>query len=297
MKTVAVLVATYNGEKYIVEQLESIIAQKGVNVNIFVRDDGSSDSTTYILDQYKRKGLLKWYYNGHKGIQKGFLDLCKHAPEADYYAFCDQDDVWDEDKLNIAVQSLSQVQNTKPQIYYCGQRITDENLNILSVHRISNKRNAHTNFLVSNIAGCTAVFNRKLLLAVNNCSPDYILMHDSWVFKICISIGGVYIADPEPHINYRQHGDNSVGLRNGVRNKFRQAKRYLNDFKIQKQIRSLYDCYSNQMTDDYLILSRKICNYDYSFRDWLYLLTSREFNFGSLSLNLIVRIKILLKKL
>lgn len=297
MYKIGVLMATYNGAKYLREQIDSLLRQKGVNIEILVRDDGSKDDTLQILEEYKAKGLLNWYQNGHKNVQKGFLDLCKNAPMADFYAFCDQDDVWDDDKLLIAVNALSHKPQDKPSLYYCGQRLVDENLNLLSVHKVSDKRSPHTNFLISNIAGCTTVFNKTLLNAINSCNPDFILMHDSWVFKVCIALGGNYVVDPEPHLNYRQHGNNTVGLKGGVKSKLRQLIRYIKVFKIQKQIQNLYSHYSSEMTPEYQKLSTTICNYDKSFTNWFQLLVSKDFDFKNPFLNLTVRLKILLRKL
>ena len=297
MKKVLVLLSTYNGEKYLCEQIDSLLNQKDVEIGILVRDDGSSDDTINILEDYKKRGVLQWYSNGHKNVQKSFLDLCKHAYQADYYAFCDQDDVWDDDKLIIAVKALEKRTKNIPLLYYCGQRLVDENLNLLSIHRVSNSRSPHTNFLISNVAGCTMVFNRILLEIVKMSEPNFILMHDSWIFKVCLALGGDYVVDSEPHISYRQHGNNTVGLKGGIMNKFHQMLRYLNAFKIQKQVQCLYDNYANEMVPEYKLLSGTICNYNKSFSNWIRFLFNKEFDFKSLSLNIVVRLKILLKRL
>ena len=232
--TVSVLMATYNGERYLREQIESLVAQKGVSVKILVRDDGSSDGTIIILEEYKSKGLLSWYQGDHLNVQKGFLDLLKNSSNSDFYAFCDQDDVWDDDKLLVAVENLKIFPQNQPSIYYCGQRLVDQNLDLITIHRVSNRRNAYTNFLISNNAGCTTVFNKMLRDYVNQSTPDFILMHDSWVFKLCLAVGGNYVADPEPHISYRQHGDNTIGLNTNFKNLVWRVRHYIVDFKIQK---------------------------------------------------------------
>lgn len=187
MHTVTILLATYNGEKYLREQLDSLLTQKGVRVSILVRDDKSTDGTQHILDEYQKKGYLTWYTGEHLNVPNGYLDLLKHVGETDYYAFCDQDDVWDEDKLLIAVSKLDEMKQDMPAMYYCGQRLVDENMKLLSIHNVNNERSHHTNFLISNVAGCTAVFNRPLVDCVNSVDPDFILMHDSWLFKVCLA--------------------------------------------------------------------------------------------------------------
>lgn len=295
--SVAVVLATYNGEKYLREQLDSLLRQKGVSVRILVRDDGSKDGTTAILDEYQSKGLLSWYTGKHLNVQKGYLDLLKHAPQSEYYAFCDQDDVWDDDKLLFAVTELDEMPAEKPAMYYCGQRLVDENLKLISIHKIASDRSPHTNFLISNVAGCTAAFNRCLVEAVNSAEPDFILMHDSWLFKVCLALGGNYFADSAAHINYRQHGSNVAGLNGGVKGKVRQVKRYLDVFEIQKQCKSLLECYGVRMIPEYRTLTEEIVNYDQSVRNWMNLLKSKEFDFKSTSLNCVVKLKIILKKM
>lgn len=295
--TVTVVLATYNGEKYLREQLDSLLRQKGVSIKILVRDDGSTDHTHKILDEYQSKGLLKWYTGEHLNVQKGYLDLLKNAPRSDYYAFCDQDDVWDNDKLLVAVTELDEMSSDKPAMYYCGQRLVDENLKLITIHKIASERSPHTNFLISNVAGCTAVFNRCLVEAVNSADPEFILMHDSWLFKICLALGGNYFADSGAHINYRQHGSNVVGLNNGIKGKIKQAQRYIDVFEIKRQCQSLLQCYGNRMTPEYRKLTEDIVNYDKSLGNWLKLLGSKDFDFKSTSLNSIVKIKIVLRKL
>lgn len=295
--SVTVVLATYNGEKYLSEQLDSLLRQKGVTVKILVRDDRSKDNTKAILDEYQEKGVLTWYTGEHLNVQKGYLDLLRNAPRSDYYCFCDQDDIWDDDKLLYAVTELDELPKDKPAMYYCGQRLIDENSNLISVHSIAADRSPHANFLISNVAGCTAVFNQALVDAVNSASPDFILMHDSWLFKICLALGGTYYADSAAHISYRQHGNNVAGLKGGVKGKVRQIKRYLYVFEIQKQCQSLLQCYGDRMTTEYRKLTEMICNYDKSVGNWIYLLRSRDFDFKSVGLNIVVKLKIILKKM
>ena len=99
--------ATYNGKSYLLEQIESICSQQGVNIKLWVRDDGSTDGTQLLLEEYKQKGLLDWYQGtSSSGPAKAFLDLLQTSPKADFYAFADQDDYWMEDKMKIAVENL-----------------------------------------------------------------------------------------------------------------------------------------------------------------------------------------------
>lgn len=297
-KSVTILMATYNGEKYIKKQIESLLNQKNVKINLLIRDDGSKDNTINILNDYqKNNDNIKWYTGEHLNVQKGFLDLMKNAPVSDYYAFCDQDDIWDEDKLYIAVKSLENLDKEKPLIYYCGQRLVDENERFLSNHFISDKRSDYTNYMISNVAGCTTVFNKKLLDIINSKTPEFILMHDSWIYKVCLAVGGKAYADPFPHISYRQHGNNVTGINNSIKGKVKQAKRYINDFYIQKQMQNLYECYSDVMIDEYKKATKDVCEYNKSFKNWIKFSISNKADFKNKSLNIIYKIKIFLRKM
>ena len=161
-KSVLVLMATYNGEKYLNDQLKSIFNQTGVLVKVLVRDDGSTDNTISILEDWSKTNNLEWYTGEHLNVQFGFYDLMVHAKNYNYnyFAFSDQDDIWDSDKLYIALQHLQEADNLKPSLYYCGQKLVDENLNYLDTHYLNTKRNLKTKFIFSDIAGCTAVFNK-----------------------------------------------------------------------------------------------------------------------------------------
>ena len=108
---VCVLISTYNGERFLEEQIASIIAQKGVEVDILVRDDGSSDMTCSLLERWQKEGKLKWYKGENLGFARSFMNLLKTASGYDYYAFCDQDDIWLEDKLQRAVAALEKIED------------------------------------------------------------------------------------------------------------------------------------------------------------------------------------------
>ena len=128
-KEICVLLSTYNGEKYLREQLDSLVCQENVELKILIRDDGSKDSTLQILKEYSKKDARITYFVGNNvGPAQSFFDLIIKSPDADYYAFCDQDDVWDKDKLEIAVGFLEKEDNSKPNMYYSNLRIVDQNL-------------------------------------------------------------------------------------------------------------------------------------------------------------------------
>jgi rhamnosyltransferase len=135
MKSVCVLLSTYNGEKYLKELLDSVLNQNcedKIKVSIFVRDDGSSDNTTNILKEYEQNGKIILFGHGgcNLGFAKSFSSLLANAPLSDYYAFCDQDDIWLPDKLISAVERLEKEDNNEiPLLYSTNLIVVDKDLN------------------------------------------------------------------------------------------------------------------------------------------------------------------------
>lgn len=291
--------ATYNGEKYISRQLESILNQKNVEIQILVRDDGSSDRTQEILEKYKGTNKIQWYAGKHLNVCKGYFELMKQARDydVDYFAFADQDDVWDDDKLVTAINALEPCAPITPSLYYCGQRLVDKNLKFMSEHRLNEMRTLKTRFVLSDFAGCTGVFNKPLLDEVIKYEPEYMLMHDTWILKICLCLGGNVIVDSAPHMSYRQHGGNTVGLGRTLPAYIRQVKQYIYEYNVEKQMIELRKGYSKQMVPEYDELSKIICNYKNNKKYKKYLLDKKNINFYSKGLNFTYWIKVKFNKL
>ena len=301
MKNVLVLMATYNGDDYLEEQLTSLINQKDVNVSVLVRDDGSDDKTVDILKEWEKTYNIKWFVdNKHLGAGFGFLYLMKEAEKynnIDYFAFCDQDDVWNDDKLKIACSFLEEIPDSVPGLYYCGQIIADKDLNLISVHRLNEDRNWFARFIFSDIAGCTTVFNKGLLKTINMYTPHYLLMHDTWMLKVCLATGGQVKVDSEAHIKYRQHGKNTVGLNNSLRNRLSRAKKYVFDYDVEKQVIELQKGYADKIIPLYQELVEWIMEYKKNRCYRKKLIDKKNVDFCDKKIYILFRIKILLHKL
>lgn len=212
--------STYNGEKYLEEQIESVLAQENVNIKIIVRDDGSTDNTIKILKSYAKRNLLSWYAGSNIKPARSFLELLKNAPESDYYAFCDQDDYWMSDKLSVALEKIDNQQ--KPALYCSDTLLVNSNLDIISKGNIK-AEGTFTESLVSNpVTGCTMVLNNDLRKIILKYNPKYIDMHDWWIYRICTAINGYFYFDTTSHIKYRQHGNNVVGGISSYKNKLKR---------------------------------------------------------------------------
>lgn len=291
--------ATYNGEKYLKEQLDSIFAQEYVEVDVLVRDDGSTDGTLDILDHYKKSARLKWYTGEHLNVARGFMDLLMKSAEYDmeYIALADQDDVWDTDKLKIAIEKLKKLNQNVMKLYYCGQRLVDGNLNFIADHKLNRERNLRTRFVLSDFAGCTGVFNNQLRDAVIQYEPSYILMHDTWILKVCLALGGEVIVDPEPHIDYRQHGNNTVGLGRSIPAYLKQVKQYMNEYNVELQMQELIKGYGNKIVMPYKEIVEWVCGYKENRMYKKSLLNRKQINFCNKGLNLTYYLKVKLNKL
>ena len=211
MAKVLVLLSTYNGEKFLEEQLQSLVDQEGVDVDILVRDDGSTDSTHDILNAWQQEGKLQWYTGENLGPSGSFFNLLKCAPRVDFYAFSDQDDYWMPNKLASAVKSLAGYQSHTPQLYFCNKELVNQDLtpigNNASHNLLITKGNA---FLESPASGCTMVFNSSLRDIVVKYLPAKWILHDRWLFLSAVFFG-VVVYDKKTFIKYRQHGGNVVG--------------------------------------------------------------------------------------
>lgn len=298
MAQVTVMMATYNGGSFLKQQLQSLYCQTDVDIDIMVRDDGSTDDTIDILESEQSKGRLHYYSGPHCKPAFAFLDLMKHAfksGNSDYYAFCDQDDVWDNDKLSIAVNAISHFPD-RPAIYYCGQRLVDADLNFIKDHILCKERNDHARFLLNDAAGCTVVFNRILLEKVISYDPSYLLMHDTWCVKVCLATGGILHVDPEPHMSYRQHGKNSLGLSNRPGALIKRIYHYVFEQNVEKQMIELKKGYESDLSDEYKDIIDCVLSYR-TISSRKRLKNDRWIHFGDNRIRYIFLLKLLIKKL
>lgn len=240
--------STYNGEKFVKEQIDSILSQEGVLVDLLIRDDGSKDSTLDILESYGDK--IKIVSGENIGCRNSFFELVKLSGEFDYYAFADQDDVWDRDKLRIAIEAIKKYHD-KPSLYSSNARLVDADLNFIKNEDDRPLMTLQSAFIKNYCTGCTAVFNQYLMDALKNKIPVNAVAHDWWVGLLVFVLDGVSVYDYYPHISYRQHGDNVSGA------EIKWTTKIVNRFN--KFLNGRY--YRNRMADDLLKLySNRIRN-------------------------------------
>ena len=301
MNKVQVMMSTYNGEKYLAEQIASLTAQEGVAVAISIRDDGSSDGTRTLLDEWQKKGILHWYTGANLRPKKSFLNLLKQSsPDADYYAFCDQDDYWESKKLLTAVQKIEQVEADIPVLYFSEALLVDENLHALGKSEFATGAFSFGEILIKNNgSGCTMVFNKALRNLIH--TSDYTdlsnePLHDHWIYMICLAAGGKVLYDPDSYIRYRQHGNNAVGGNRTLKEKIKENPLFNSERKRQKWSMELLDNYSGSLTKENRVLLEEIRDYDKSFSNRWKLAHRPELRTSSAVEAVVLKLTILLGK-
>lgn len=218
---VAILLCAYNGERFIEQQLDSIAAQTHQNWKVWVSDDGSTDRTPDILAAYgDRWGSerLQVVPGPGRGFAANFLSIaCLPEIRADYFAYCDQDDIWEKDKIARAVERLESVPPGTPGLYCSRTTLVNEAGQVIGLSPLFRQAPDFRNALVQNVGGGnTMVFNQVARQIVMAAGADLqVVAHDWWTYVAVSAAGGVVFYDPTPSLLYRQHGQNLIGSNSG----------------------------------------------------------------------------------
>jgi glycosyltransferase involved in cell wall biosynthesis len=214
---VVILLGTYNGERFLSQQLNSLEAQTHPNWVLIASDDGSNDTTLDILLKYQAKlpqGKMTIRKGPRKGFCHNFLSLaCDSQIKADYYAFCDQDDVWLPTKLAVALNNIQKHQKNGEGYVYCGRTTyVNENLQVVGSSPLFSYPRNFRNALIQSIAGGnTMVFNQTAKEYLEKAGTLNHPTHDWWVYQLVTGVGGTVFYDPQPQVLYRQHQEALVG--------------------------------------------------------------------------------------
>ena len=212
-----VLLSTWNGERWLRPQLDSVLAQSHRDLVLTVRDDGSTDATVRILEEYAaRDPRVRWSRGSNLGAARSFLTLLAGTdPACSAVAFCDQDDVWDGDHLSRALEALARSGAPSPRLWCSDVLVCDEHLVPLRRHGVVRRGPSFSNALVENVAtGCTIVLDRPAAELLAGLRPRSVVMHDAWCYLVVAAFGTV-LYDPRPSVRYRLHGANTMGLSSG----------------------------------------------------------------------------------
>jgi rhamnosyltransferase len=242
-KKVAVLLSTYNGEKYVAEQIHSILTQTHKNLVLVVRDDGSSDKTIKIVKEFADKyDNIRLVEGKNMGFIKSFFELLKYE-QADYYAYADQDDVWMENKIELAVNSLNNLDDSKPNMAFGNSDYYDENMKFIG----KGPKNKKVSFLKALFSCCgqgmTMTVNKKTRDMIIEDTPKTCFFHDWWTYLICMGLGNVAYNNVTT-VKYRRRKENATSEGQGyiklllwrlknllVKNGIKDIKRQMINFK------------------------------------------------------------------
>lgn len=299
MNTVQVLLSTYNGETYLEEQIESILKQEEVEISLLIRDDGSTDKTISILEKLAREHENITFYQGENiGPARSFMDLLRNAKEVSYYAFADQDDVWDSKKMIAAVQKL-QGKEEMPSLYLSALEIVDEKLQRIEAKKITGNFTLEGAIIKNFAYGCTQVLNQKLRNVINQYQPNYLIMHDSWVTRVCYAIGGNVIVDENSYIKYRQHSSNVVGYKDGGLKKLKKQFKIACIDKISMRVniaKELKEGYDAMLTAKARELIDNLICYQTNKKAKKWLLRNKDFRTTDVKINAKMKLAIRLNK-
>lgn len=220
-----ILMATYNGERYLEEQLDSIINQSYNDWKLIIGDDCSTDNTVAILTKYQQMypDKISFHINSKPSgsAKNNFFQLISYVNN-DYVMFADQDDVWLKDKIKLTLNMMHKAEiengNQMPLLVHTDLCVVDQDLSVINksifvMQNMDYKRDKLNNILVSNIVtGCTMMIN-KALLDLLSIRPQKSVMHDMWLGLVAAAFGKIYFVS-EATILYRQHGKNTNGAKN-----------------------------------------------------------------------------------
>lgn len=235
--SISVAMTTCNGQKYIEQQIESLLAQTLPPAEIIICDDNSTDDTRKILGRYEASGRIKAFYNNEQlGVIRNFKKAVQHCDDNNYVAFCDQDDYWLPEKLQKEKDALdSFALPNVPSMVYSDLSLVDESLNVLSpsfwrVLNVDPAKEKLQSLLFGNfITGCTILMNQEMKKIFSHIPEEGVMMHDAWLALIAFTFGRCKFID-ELLVLYRQHGNNvtyETTNQNSLLKKISAAGKYL----------------------------------------------------------------------
>lgn len=251
---IAILMATYNGERYIKEQLDSLVNQTSRDWTLYIHDDGSTDQTPAILREYSEKydNIHILDYESQRGAMKNFFSLLRLV-DADYYMFCDQDDVWLPEKIVVSHKKMKQMESqhpSQPIIVYTDLHVTDTDLHII-YESFWQEICLHPEFITTfdemaastAVTGCAMLFNQKAKKAIVF-PATHAIMHDAWITACTLRKGGLIQPIPQQMVLYRQHEGNCIGAEDLNKITFMYRIRHfkamqMKNWQLYKMLRSL----------------------------------------------------------
>lgn len=300
---VIILLSAYNGSKYIEEQIDSLINQENVDVQIFIRDDGSTDNTLSILEKYKSNDYVTIIKGRNIGCANSFLELMKAAYSTnksyDYVAFCDQDDYWMPGKLSKAVSSLMCMDNNIPCLYFSNLYVVDSHLNNPSLLFSKDEVNLSKrhSLIESFCTGCTMVFNKKALELYLKTPIRNLRIHDKRMFHMCLFLGQIHY-DCDAFIKYRQHGNNVIGADTyfiqRLRNRMKSIRSLHTQHVREEDAKEILYSFENLLASEDINIIKEVAFYRNNFLNRIKLLFNKDYKIANFVDNFWSKIRVLI---
>ena len=269
-KRVQVLLSTYNGERYLREQLDSFVSQTGFDaMRVLIRDDGSTDGTRTILSEYAQRYGFVVEYGENVGITESYLWLLRHSDSSiEYFAFSDQDDVWLPDKILLTLSAIDGENADTPILCGTLSHLVGPDLQPIGDFSLPKRPVSFYNAMIQNvIPGHTQIINRTMVEHLLRGGSEGIHVMDWWVYLVCSAIGKVILL-PNYTVQHRVHAGNAVGVSNGFFKSMARRIAYIRDGKgnaIAKQLQALHRSFSTEMPESYRDETERFLNSQSSF--------------------------------
>lgn len=247
MKKVNVLLSTYNGEKHIRRQLDSLVNQNYKNFKLYVRDDGSRDQTVDIVRSYSEQIDLEIIEGENLGFVKSFFQLLQYAEEGDYWAFCDQDDWWKEEKIACAVDWLQSQMQDIPLLYHSAYEVVEADSEEREVFYFKEEGyDLRRSITENHISGFSMVINDVMRKKMLQGDPDQIDYHDWWAAMIITAFGS-YRSDDRVLAKYYRYNDSVTKIT--IKHKIDWfIKNFSEKSAIQKRVKTFHNAFHGELS-------------------------------------------------
>lgn len=303
MKRIEILMSAYNGDKFIGEQIESIMRQRGVDdLHLTIRDDGSSDETVSVIKKLQQKypNAISVHVGENIGYRKSFLRLLDLAVDADYYGFADQDDFWKEEKIFRAVECLEK-EKSGIKLYVGSLKIVDSDMKEIADKDISCIPNTLGSLFTRNrFAGCTFVFSKACKeMAQRFASMNYPIErmpdHD-FLVAACAYAGGSVVLDDQENILHIRHGGSVTSGGNGLKKRIQIEWNYVFNRKeaASTMARELINTCGDLMDEETTLFLEELANYKKTWERRLKLLRNDKMKTGMPICDLETKVKIVI---
>lgn len=299
LPSVAIIISAFNAERYIREQIDSILSQEGVNISLWIRDDGSTDNTLSILrDSYGRDARINIQTGKNLGARESFFEALYSCDlNCDFFGFSDADDVWIPSKTKHSIDLLLATPFDVPAAVATRLHVVDESLNHIGYTATPKKGFSFSNALVETVAsGASIVMNRSALKIIQSVRPRFAVMHDAWIYLVMTAFGKLIYSEL-PTIEYRQHATNVFGTSHSFRKRaISRLRRLRNISPYRRQAEEFSKLFGSSLNDAEKKKLEKYLDYPKTFIRRIKFMIFPEVTKQNIGANIFMRFLILLGK-